>query len=296
MTGRPSARALLLLVALIAVASLPVYAQTGFGATFSQSCIVAKPGQTVTDRVTVTEGGAGKSALLSVVGSIPKGSTATVTPSNVTLSSTTTGTANFTVAIANNTDTEGSFQIGIVAKSGSAYKIVLIALHVEKPGQAAGACSKIGLSLPESTVVVTLTSVGLGLFTQLVTRRFVDLDAERRMKAELNAFNKEKRDAQIAKDKDKLEKLKKKELAMMQARSKVQLARTKVTFITIVPLFLIYYLMASFLGGYGSIVAVSPLPIPYLVGGSGEMVLFWWYIIGSFTLSSLLARLMHTNT
>jgi uncharacterized membrane protein (DUF106 family) len=83
---------------------------------------------------------------------------------------------------------------------------------------------------------------------------------------------------------------------MRQAQSKVQLARTKVTFITIVPLFLVYYLMASFLGGYGSIVAISPIPIPVLVGANGEMVLIWWYILGSFTLSSLLSRLLHTNT
>ena len=292
MISRRGASALLLLVALMAVASLPVYAQAGFSATFVHTCVDSQPGLTVVDQIAVTPGGGAKTALLAVVGSIPKGSNATVTPSNVTLP----GTANLTIKIASDANTEGNFQIGIVAKSGSQYKIVVIALHVEKPGQTTATCSSIGLPLPESTMVVTLTSVGLGLFTQLVTRRFVDLDAERRMKAELNAFNKEKREAQIAKDKEKLDKLKKKELAMMQARSKVQLARTKVTFITIVPLFLIYYLMASFLGGYGSIVAVSPLPIPYLVGSSGEMVLFWWYIIGSFTLSSLLARLMHTNT
>jgi uncharacterized membrane protein (DUF106 family) len=157
-------------------------------------------------------------------------------------------------------------------------------------------CTTIGLPLPESTFVVTLTSVGLGLLTQTVTRQVVDLDKERRMKAELNAFNKEKRQAQLAKDKNKLEKLKKKELPMRQASAKVQMARTKVTLVTVVPLFLIYYFMASFLGGYGSIVAVSPIPLPVLVGSNGEMVLIWWYILGSFTLSSLLSRLLHTNT
>lgn len=279
------------LAALLALASAPVNA-TGFGASFANSCMVSTPGSTVVDPVAVTASGSGQRAILAVVGSIPKDAVITVTPSNGTIPE----TANFTVVLANASSSEGNFQLGVVASSGSNYKIVFMALHVVKPGTATSACSAIGLPLPESTFVVTLTSVCLGLFTQAVTRRFVDLDAERRMKAELNAFNKEKRDAQLAKDNAKLEKLKKKELAMVQARSKVQLARTKVTFITIVPLFLIYYLMASFLGGYGSIVAVSPIPIPYLVGGSGVMVLFWWYIIGSFTLSSLLSRLMHTNT
>ncbi len=296
MNGRTASTALLLLVAaLIAMASAaPVYAQSGLTASFATTCVTSAPGATFTDVVTITDAGAasGQAVTVKVVGSIPKDSTATVTPS----SGTAPLEANFTVAIANDSDTAGSYQEGVVVTAGSQHKILFIALHVEKPGQTATACSTIGLPLPESTLLVTFTSVCLGLFTQAVTRRFVDLDAERRMKAELNEFNKEKREATLAKDKAKLEKLKKKELAMMQARTKVQMARTKVTFITIVPLFLIYYLMASFLGGYGSIVAVSPIPIPYVVGGAGEMVLFWWYIIGSFTLSSLLSRLMHTNT
>jgi uncharacterized membrane protein (DUF106 family) len=152
------------------------------------------------------------------------------------------------------------------------------------------------VTIPESTLLVTMTSIGLSLVTQLVTRRVVNLDAERRMKAEVSAFNKEKREATLKKDKAKLEKLKKRELSMRQEQAKVSSARLKVTAITFVPLLAVYYLMASFLGGFNVVVAHSPVPIPLLVGSQGIMALFWWYMLSSFTFSTLLTKLLHTTT
>jgi uncharacterized membrane protein (DUF106 family) len=155
--------------------------------------------------------------------------------------------------------------------------------------------------IPQATFIVTLTSVGLGLITQLVTRRVVDLSAERRMKAEVSAFNKEKQAATAAGDKSKLEKLKKRELQVRQEQAKVSTARFKVTAITFVPLLAVYYLMANFLGGFSVVVAYSPVPIPYLVDwlpvqGYGFLTLFWWYLLSSFTFSTILSRALHTTT
>jgi uncharacterized membrane protein (DUF106 family) len=150
--------------------------------------------------------------------------------------------------------------------------------------------------IPESTFLVTLTSIGLGLITQLVTRKLVNLDAERKMKAEVSAFNKEKREASLAKDKAKLEKLKKRELQVRQAQAKLSTGRLKVTAITFVPLLAVYYLMSSFLGGLGVIVAHSPVLLPLLVNSDGTVSLFWWYLLSSFTFSTLLSRLLHTTT
>ena len=155
--------------------------------------------------------------------------------------------------------------------------------------------------IPQATFIVTLTSIGLGLITQLVTRRIVDLKAERRMKAEVSAFNKEKRDATAAGDKSKLEKLKKRELQVRQEQAKVSTARFKVTAITFIPLLAVYYLMANLLGGFSVVVAFSPAPIPYLVDwlpvqGYGFLTLFWWYLISSFTFSTILSRALHTTT
>ncbi|HXY56326.1 MAG TPA: EMC3/TMCO1 family protein [Nitrososphaerales archaeon] len=156
-------------------------------------------------------------------------------------------------------------------------------------------------SPPVSTVIVTATSLSLGFVTQFVTRKVVDLNKERRMRAEVNAFNKEKREATLAKDKVKLEKLKKRELAIRQEQAKVSTARLKVTGITFVPLLVVYYLMASFLGGYGVIVAYTPIPIPVIAAATltksvFEVSLFWWYFLSSFTFSAMLSRLLHTTT
>ncbi len=170
------------------------------------------------------------------------------------------------------------------------------------------------VGIPESTFLVTLTSVGLGLVIQLVTRRVVNLDAERRMKAEVNSFNKEKREAtyEIARLKKqdqthavveqtkqaqaKLDKLKKRELQVRQDQAKLQTARLKVSAITFIPLLLVYYLMASFLGGYNVVVARAPFVIWPIINSDGSMVLFWWYMLSSFTFSTMLSRLLHTTT
>jgi len=287
---------LVLLGTLLAV-PLPVSAAaaSGLSSQLAQGCVFAVAGgPTVHDNLTITAPGSStpQNISLATLGSIPLDSKMTVTPDF--------GKSPLRVDIAitaNSSTATGAYQVAVRAYSGLEQVFTFFTLRVvSSQSSESSGCNTIGLPLPESTVVVTLTSLGLGLLTQTVTRRFVDLNAERRMKAEVNAFNKEKRQATLAKDKAKLEKIKKRELPMRQAQSKVQLARTKVTFITIVPLFLIYYLMATFLGGYGSIVAVSPIPIPVLVGANGEMVLIWWYILGSFTLSSILSRLLHTNT
>ena len=156
------------------------------------------------------------------------------------------------------------------------------------------------IAIPESTLLITMTAIGLSLVTQLVTKRVVNLDAERRMRAEVSAFNKEKRAATLAKDNAKLEKLKKRELPMRQEQAKVSTSRLKVTAITFVPLLAVYYLMASFLGGFGVVCAHSSIPIPYLVSNfsveGGTMALFWWYMLSSFTFSTLLTKLLHTGT
>lgn len=176
-------------------------------------------------------------------------------------------------------DPHGSYEITVT--DGTNYPTVTLTVPV--------------VAIPESTLIVTTTSVGLGLVTQLVTRRVVNIKAERRMRAEVAAFNREKREATLAKDKAKLEKLKKRELPMRQEQAKVSSARLKVTAITFIPLLAVYYLMALSLGGFGVVVAYSPLPIPLLVGTNGVMALFWWYMLSSFTFSTLLTRALHTN-
>ncbi len=164
--------------------------------------------------------------------------------------------------------------------------------------------------IPVSTFIVTITAVGLGLLTNLLTRRFVDLKAERRMKAEINQHNKEKREAVKNKDKAKEDKLRKKDLQIKQMSAKVQTARLRVTGLTFIPFIALYYLMASLLGGFGVIVACSPIELipgfPYLTPqvslsgvcspGIWNVSLFGWYFLSSLSFSGLLTKLLGTSS
>src|SRR5713226_5686684 len=103
--------------------------------------------------------------------------------------------------------------------------------------------------IPLSTLLVTLTAVGVGLVSNLLTRRFVDLNAERRIKAELNAFNVELKAAVKSNDKEKEQRLKKKEQQMAQMRLKMSSARTKISLGTILPFLGGYYVIEANMGG-----------------------------------------------
>jgi uncharacterized membrane protein (DUF106 family) len=150
--------------------------------------------------------------------------------------------------------------------------------------------------IPLSTLLVTLTAVGVGLVSNLLTRRFVDLNAERRIKAELNAFNAELKAAVRTKDKEKEQRLRKKEQQMAQMRLKMSSARTKISLGTILPFLGVYYGLASLMGGLNVVVAHSPIPIPFIVSATGDVSLFWWYAMSSLTFAGLITRLLGTAT
>jgi uncharacterized membrane protein (DUF106 family) len=151
---------------------------------------------------------------------------------------------------------------------------------------------------PESTFVLTMMAIGFTVLSNILIRKFVNLDQERRMKSEIDQFNKELKDAMKAKDKKKEEQLRKKEPSIAKMRLKMSNARLKVTLYTFVPFIVIYYGVFLFVGN--NYVAVSPwnffglfnTPAPnggYLMAG------FWWYLVSSFTFSGMMTRLFKTS-
>lgn len=150
-------------------------------------------------------------------------------------------------------------------------------------------------AIPDTTFIVSAMALALGIATQILTLRLVDLRAERRMRAEITQYQSDLREAMRAKDKAKEEKLKKKNAQIQQMNAKVSMARLKVTGITFVPFLLLYYLMAGFLGGFSVTVAFSPIPSSIPIIG-GHVPLFWWYSISSLTFSPMLTKLFGTST
>jgi len=151
------------------------------------------------------------------------------------------------------------------------------------------------IQIPESTVIVSLTAIGLGVVSNVATRLLVDLKTERRMRKEVADFDKELRDSMLKKDKQKEEKLRKKKTQVDQMRLKASTGRLKVTLITWVPFFLLYYFMATQVGGYGAVVVKAPIPIPYLVTSTGGMALLWWYFISSLSFGTVISKLLGTQ-
>lgn len=122
----------------------------------------------------------------------------------------------------------------------------------------------------------------------------VDLKREKRIKQEIAEFDKELKDAVLKKDKQREEKLKKRKPQMDKMRLKASSGRFKVFMVTWVPFIVLYYLMAELVGGYYAPVALSPLPIPYIVSDDGSVALLWWYFICSLSFNTMLGKVLGT--
>jgi uncharacterized membrane protein (DUF106 family) len=152
------------------------------------------------------------------------------------------------------------------------------------------------IGIPESTIIITLTAIGLAVISNVAVRLLVDLSKERRLRKEVGAFDKELREAITKKDKAKEEKLKKLKPQYDKMRLSMSTGRLKATVVTYIPFLLIYYSMANFVfNGISTQVAYSPIPIPFLVSSTGTMALFWWYSLSSFSFSFVLQKLMGTS-
>ncbi|MDA4122078.1 MAG: EMC3/TMCO1 family protein [Thaumarchaeota archaeon] len=158
------------------------------------------------------------------------------------------------------------------------------------------------IGIPEATLIVTLTALGLQILSNVVIRTLVDLRKEKRLRNEVAAFDKELREAISKKDKDKEEKLRKKKPQVDKMRLQASTGRLKATFITYIPFIVVYYLMGDFVSGcnfpsicISSTVAYSPVPIPVIVGASGSVALFWWYSLSSFSLTFALQKILGTS-
>lgn len=160
--------------------------------------------------------------------------------------------------------------------------------------------------IPASTALVVVVAIGLALMSNIVTKILVDVKREKRIHAEVGAFNKELRASVTAKDKNKETKLRKKEKSMRELQLKTSMGRMKVMFITWIPFIGIWYGLSFFLGGFGTAVAVMPFEVTSFsmtnmeIGPVGwpkveYLGLFWWYFISSMTFGSVIAKALGTT-
>jgi uncharacterized membrane protein (DUF106 family) len=146
---------------------------------------------------------------------------------------------------------------------------------------------------PAATLVVLGAAIALSLITMTANRFLVDYkmiaNSRREYMAWTNAVRKAKKDG----DEKALEKLMRRQSAMMKLSSRSTIEQIKTYPITIIPFLLIYYAVVRAIGSIP--VAYAPLLLPFTTttanGVFTQLGLFYWYLICSFTLSIPLSRL-----
>ena len=154
-------------------------------------------------------------------------------------------------------------------------------------------------SIPQSTFLILGIALALSLISTTANRFLVDVSRMRSISEEVKAWRTEMEKAKKSNDKKLLAKVTKKQEAMMKLQSKMMWDRMKVSFIFIVPFYVIFIVLSKF---YGTVpVALSPFTIPMLLTGppnaAGAIQLAYvsWYIICSFSISLPLSRLFGVN-
>jgi len=148
--------------------------------------------------------------------------------------------------------------------------------------------------VPLSTFAVFGSALLLSLVAMSANRFLVNYKMVANNRREymnwMNAVRKARKDG----DEKQLDKLMRRQSAVMKMSSRATLEQLKTYPITIVPFYLIYAILGYALGSLQA-VAYSPFMIPFAAvtpaGFASILSLFFWYLICSFTISIPLSRI-----
>jgi len=146
---------------------------------------------------------------------------------------------------------------------------------------------------PSATLLVLGAAIVLSLITMSANRFLVNYKMIANSRREYMAWTSAVRKAKKDGDEKALEKLMRRQSAMMKMSSRSTFEQFKTYPLTIVPFLLIYYTVVRAVGSIP--VAYAPLVLPFATTTANGMFsvlsLFYWYLICSFTLSLPLQRL-----
>lgn len=143
-------------------------------------------------------------------------------------------------------------------------------------------------SIPNSTILIFLIATFLSLITNLANRFLIDIEKMKSMSKEVKAWRDEFDKARKTGNKQLMDKVMKKQKAIMQLQAKMMADQMKVGFMFFIPFSIIYFLLNSFYGN--TPVALSPFNLPMLI--ETEIPFWKWYIICSFATSLPLRHLI----
>ncbi len=150
---------------------------------------------------------------------------------------------------------------------------------------------------PSSTLIIIGAAILLALLTNSANRFLVNYKMVANSRREYMAWTKAVNKARKEHDEKTLDKLMKKQSAMVKMSSRASFEQMKTTLITFAPLLLLYYSLLSVFGG--TIVAYSPIAVPGAAVNTQGIAVFslvYWYFLCSFAISIPLSRLFGVQT
>lgn len=144
-------------------------------------------------------------------------------------------------------------------------------------------------AIPYSTILMLSLAALISFLTSLANRLLSDPEKAKAMRQEVAAWTAELRKAQKEDDKKTVDKLMKKQKQIMQLQTKLSWQQMKVTFLFIIPLFIMWQFLGTAYAGRA--VAYFPgvgdiLPLPIF-----NYSLIWWYLLCSMFFGTIFSHL-----
>jgi len=144
---------------------------------------------------------------------------------------------------------------------------------------------------PYSTLFTLAVALAVALVTSLLNRKFIDREQTAVWQREINKWNAEKNIAKRTGDKKLLAKVKKQEARILQIQSKMFYQSMKTSLSTFIPLIIIWQILI----GFFTWIPVARLP-GFFTDQPLDLPFFYWYLICSFFIQTLLSRIFGVAT
>lgn len=151
------------------------------------------------------------------------------------------------------------------------------------------------LEIPYSTFFILALAITLSIVTALVQRKYVNFEELRRVRTEMSVIRKEIFDARKRGDRKAYAKLQRKQKEIMRDSSSVMGNQMKVSMVTMIPFLIIFWVLWKAVFKTTTVVAYSPVVIPYgSIDGIG--LTFWlWYFLSSIGMSLAVNRALRVQ-
>jgi uncharacterized membrane protein (DUF106 family) len=154
--------------------------------------------------------------------------------------------------------------------------------------------------VPESALIVAAGSLLLSIVSMSANRFLVDYKMMANNRKEFSQWSQAVRKARKEGDEKQLEKLMRRQSAVMKMQSRATLEQFKTYPVTLVPFYVIYYALAGAFTANGGIIAYAPFLFPFasatMSGEASQLSLFFWYLVCSLAISVPLARIFGVSS